>query len=151
MLGIAQLGPTEIEAGLGLRQLGLDVGVLDAGDHLPRPHPVPLDDAQVNQPPGALRRHGGLALGHDVAAGDEHGPGARRREGGPGEPHRQCGGEHAGRAEQDRPQEDGNGGGEADGQPAPMAQGGGRRRRFGLPVDPQRGQVRLLGVHGPES
>src|SRR5207244_3240446 len=44
-LGVVELSTTELDIGLGLRELGFDVGILDAGDHLAGPYPVRISSA----------------------------------------------------------------------------------------------------------
>src|SRR5207244_4189644 len=64
-LGVVQLGTADLNVRLGLGQLGPDVRVLDAGDHVPRPYSIALNDAEVDEPARALGRDGGLLRFHD--------------------------------------------------------------------------------------
>src|SRR5947208_13710868 len=133
-----------------LGELGLDVGVLDARDHLAGPYPIPFDEPEVHEPARALGGNGGFPLGHHVAAGHEHGAGARRRHhGGGGEAHRERGAEGAPAGQQYDDQDDDDCGGHADRKPPPGAAVRHRAGGLGGSVDPQSGEVRVLCFHGP--
>src|SRR5947208_962284 len=95
---------------------------LAASDALPRSHAVALEHAQIDESPSALGGHGGLALGDDVPARDEHRAGAHRRHHGRRrQVHRERRAEGAAGDHQARPEDQDGGGGQADREPPPGA------------------------------
>src|SRR5256884_4691558 len=131
-------------------ELGPDVGVLDARDHLAGPYPIPFDEPEVHEPARAFGGNGGFTLGHHIAAGHGHGASARRRhKGGGGGAHGERGAEGAPAGQQYDRQDDDDCGGHADREPPPGAAVRHGAGGLGGSVDPQSGEVRVLCFHGP--
>ncbi len=68
-LGQLQAGDRRLDLGRGLVEAGAQVGVVDTGDHLPRPDVLALLDEDLGDPAGDLAGDGGLAAGDDIAGG----------------------------------------------------------------------------------
>src|SRR2546429_2932048 len=131
-------------------ELGPDVGVLDARDHLAGPYPIPFDEPEVHEPARAFGGNGGFTLGHHIAAGHGHGASARRRhQGRGGGAHGERGAEGAPAGQQYDRQDDDDCGGHADREPPPGAAVRHGAGGLGGSVDPQSGEVRVLCFHGP--